>query len=423
MARILIIEDDTIVASIYRNKFQAEGYAVTVAPDGEAGLQAASAEPPDLVVVDLMLPRMNGVEVIRRLRSVPETKSTPVIVFSNSYVTTLIQAAWNAGANNCLTKATCTPKQLIEVVERTLARSAAGGPGAGASYAPLAGALPAGDLPPSPAAAAGAAGAHPGLRVPAAAAYRASHGGSDAAFQDDLRQSFLASGPAAMVVIRNLFALFSKAESEPERVQRLQELYRKIHSLTSNAAITGLKRIAQMSAAMEALVKELCEKPQHVNASTSRTVAHAVDGLAAALDHASQVERGGEAPNILVVDDEIISRRAIIYALNKSGLKCVSVEDPLVALGMLQENRFDLIFLDVDMPGMTGFELCTKLRTTPEHAKTPVIFVTALSDFEHRAQSMISGGNDLIGKPFLFVELAVKALTFLLKGALAATRS
>ena len=64
---------------------------------------------------------------------------------------------------------------------------------------------------------------------------------------------------------------------------------------------------------------------------------------------------------------------------------------------------------------MSGFELCTKLRTIPGHARTPVIFVTGLTDFESRARSTLSGGNDLIAKPFLFMELAVKALTYVLK--------
>ena len=415
MPRILIIEDDTIVASIYRNKFQVEGYTVTLAQDGEAGVTLVASEHPDLIIVDLMLPRMNGVEVIRKVRALPESKTTPIIVFSNSYVSTLIQAAWNAGANNCLTKATCTPKQLIDVVERTLAK-AASALTTPPSSAPLTGAVQTAPAPaPAP---------RPDLNVPVIARYRMPTSvDADADFQHDLRQSFLTTAPTAIVAVRNLFALFGKAEAEPEKVQRLLELYRKIHSLTSNAAITGLQRIAQMSAALEALVKELCEKPRNINPSTSRTIAHAIDFLAFLVDHAHQSEAHPDAPNILVVDDEIISRRAVIYALDKAGLKCVSVEDPMVAHTMLGENKFDLVFLDVDMPGMTGFELCTKLRAMPQHAKTPVVFVTALSDFESRARSTLSGGNDLIGKPFLFMELAVKALTFLLKGQMAAPRT
>ena len=67
---------------------------------------------------------------------------------------------------------------------------------------------------------------------------------------------------------------------------------------------------------------------------------------------------------------------------------------------------------------MNGFELCTKLRTLPGYKRTPVIFVTSLNDFDSRANSTMSGGNDFIGKPFLFIELAVKALVHVLRGKL-----
>jgi PleD family two-component response regulator len=72
------------------------------------------------------------------------------------------------------------------------------------------------------------------------------------------------------------------------------------------------------------------------------------------------------------------------------------------------------------MPGINGFELCTRLRGTVRNKSTPVVFVTGLSDFESRANSTISGGNDLIAKPFLFIELTVKALVYLLRGKLTA---
>ena len=102
-------------------------------------------------------------------------------------------------------------------------------------------------------------------------------------------------------------------------------------------------------------------------------------------------------------------------AVSANGLHATGVEDPLIALAKLTKTPYDVIFLDVQMPGMTGFELCTKLRAMPLHAKTPVVFVTAMTDFQSRARSTLSGGNDLIGKPFLLMELAVKALSYVLR--------
>jgi len=122
--------------------------------------------------------------------------------------------------------------------------------------------------------------------------------------------------------------------------------------------------------------------------------------------------------SILVVDDEPISRRAIIYALEKAHLQAASAEEANSALQLVQEKQYDLIFLDVDMPVMNGYELCAKLRAMPQYKKTPVVFVTAMSDFDSRTNSMMAGGNDFIAKPFLFIELTVKALIHILRAKL-----
>ncbi len=216
----------------------------------------------------------------------------------------------------------------------------------------------------------------------------------------------------------------AKNNDENSRIQQLQELYRRVHTLTGNAAIAGLGPISQLADALEALLKELYEKPKNVNASTLRTVATAIDFFPVLLDQ-SRVPGAldatmGARPDILVVDDEAISRRAVTYALEKAKLPCTSLESAEAAVDILMQRKFDLIFLDVDMPGMNGFELCTKLRSFQRNKNTPVVFVTSLTDFESRANSTMSGGNDLIAKPFLFMELAVKALVYLMRGRLAA---
>ncbi len=402
MKKMLIVEDDQIVGNIYRHKFQVEGFQVALATDGEAGLTAVKEIMPDVVILDLMLPKLNGVEILKKMRAEPTTKSIPVIVLSNAYLSSLVQEAWKAGANHCMIKASCTPKQLVDLVNRTI-----GAPPTAQAPAPD----PA--LPKSAQAPAATSAKKP--RPPGSLE-------DDTAFQTELRQTFLGSAPDHVAQLRGMLQAFIKSEGDTARLPRLFTLYRQVHSLTSNSAVAGLTSVAKMSSALEALLKELYEKPKNLNASTMRTVAHTIDFLAVLLEHRStQDPESFSPPNIMVVDDEAISRRAVIYALEKANLKCVSVEDPKTALTMLAESRFDLIFLDVDMPGMSGFELCAKLRVLPAHARTPVVFVTGLTDFESRARSTLSGGNDLIAKPFLFMELAVKSLTLILKGQLRIT--
>src|SRR3974390_2630514 len=125
MKKILIIEDDQIVANIYRNKFAVEGFQVEIASDGATGLETLQSFRPDAVVLDLMLPGMTGVEVMKKVRALPEFQKLPIIVFSNTYLTNMVQEACKAGATKCLSKANCPPKQLIDVVRNSVARNGA----------------------------------------------------------------------------------------------------------------------------------------------------------------------------------------------------------------------------------------------------------------------------------------------------------
>src|SRR5437667_9903335 len=102
MKKILIIEDDQIVANIYRNKFSVEGYTVEIAHDGHAGLETIRSFRPDAVILDLMLPKLTGVELMKKVRSESEFQKLPIIVFSNTYLTNMVQEAWKAGATKCL---------------------------------------------------------------------------------------------------------------------------------------------------------------------------------------------------------------------------------------------------------------------------------------------------------------------------------
>ena len=389
MKKILIIEDDQIVANVYRNKLAVEGYQTEAAPDGESGLKLMRTFQPDGIVLDLMLPKMSGVEVIREIRGEAEFSKVPIIVLSNTYSTNLIQDAWKAGATKCVSKINCSPKVLLELIRRTI------GAGEAISHAPR------------------KTESRPATKTDALG------NETDAAFQAEFRKTFIAGLPAMFTVLRVDLQSLIKSDTEAERLEHIHELYCRIHAVNSNASLAGLVPIAHMAAALEALLQELYEKPKSINASTLRTVAIAVDFFNFLFEHGTRPEKWEISPaRILVVDDETIACRAIVYALEKAQLQSVSVEDPNAAFKLLSENNYDLVLLDVDMPVMTGYELCIKLRSLPAHKKTPVVFITRLDDFNNRTSSMMAGGNDFIGKPFLYIELAVKALIHVLRGKL-----
>jgi CheY-like chemotaxis protein len=92
------------------------------------------------------------------------------------------------------------------------------------------------------------------------------------------------------------------------------------------------------------------------------------------------------------------------------------VENGEAALSLAAERLIDVIFLDIQMPGMDGFEVCSKIRETVPNCATPIIFVTGHADFETHAQ--INRNTNLLKKPFLTSEITIKALTFALRGRL-----
>ncbi len=512
MKKVLIVEDDAIIANIYQRKLQMDGFQVQHAADGELAMEMIKCNLPTIVLLDLQLPKANGIEVLKFIRSREESKTLPVVVFTNSYLGTLVQSAWKAGANKCLTKAICTPKQVSDVLKATLAgEDSVGGPPPGAeaagaivmpSAAPTAAAPADGPIKMAPLAPAPAARAEetpllsgllkmtsqpkPAARTPqvpkslATAAPKAPAGdiplklAGDSApiamnlapetaksggaikmegfglpvaggkpgpaedyvapsesnlleveqnFQHELRRGFAENLPQSIGYLRQRLQAFIKNESDTANLRWMEErsailfdMYRKTHSLTSGAGVAGCAVIARISSAFEALLTELYENPKSINPSTTRTLAHTVDflaQLAGDVDAAESVKLG--TASVLVVDDEALSRKAVMRGLEKAELKAMDVADPGAAFEQCKKQGFDLIFLDIDMPGMNGYDLCKQIRLQPQHAETPVVFVTGLTDFASRAKSTISGGNDLIGKPFLIIELAVKALTFLMK--------
>src|SRR5689334_2609543 len=125
MKKVLIIEDDQIVANVYRNKLVVDGYKTEAASDGETGLELLRSFRPDALVLDLILPKMSGVDVIRDIRADKAFSKLPIIVLSNTYLTNLIREAWQAGATKCVSKINCSPKALVELMRTVVGESGA----------------------------------------------------------------------------------------------------------------------------------------------------------------------------------------------------------------------------------------------------------------------------------------------------------
>ncbi|HEY8813193.1 MAG TPA: response regulator [Candidatus Dormibacteraeota bacterium] len=115
--KVLFIEDDPAVAEMYKLKLELDGYTVTVAKDGEEGLQMANEAPPDIIFLDTRLPKMDGFAVLERLRSAERTREIPVIILSNYGERELVDRGLKLGALEYLIKSQTTPANLSRGVE------------------------------------------------------------------------------------------------------------------------------------------------------------------------------------------------------------------------------------------------------------------------------------------------------------------
>ncbi len=120
--RILIVEDDDFLRSLAVTKLTAEGFAMEVAASGDEGLNKALATPPDLMILDLMLPQLSGFEILEKVRANEATKKLKVIVFSNLGEEADIKKCLDLGVSEYLVKANFTLDELAEKIKTVLGK-------------------------------------------------------------------------------------------------------------------------------------------------------------------------------------------------------------------------------------------------------------------------------------------------------------
>ncbi|MGD0614694.1 MAG: response regulator [Verrucomicrobiota bacterium] len=406
MRRILLVEDDVLIARIYRRKLEDAGFYVLVAEDGVVAIKLVREFEPDLVVLDLIIPKLSGSDVLKFIRQQEELKAIPVVVFSNAFMTRPWDQIAALGVQGTLDKSAASPPQLIEIISRILEQPAASAPMPGPALATR-------STPEKVARPAGAPASSPPATRESRPLRRSE---SPAEFRSRMRRDFFEQTPAISKSFQVLCRNFLESPDTQVQLRRVGDLQRKIGFLTHMTSMAGCYRIAQLSSAFEALLFELQFKPASITHSARQTVSSASELLADCLARADQPDEQCLSPTtVLVVDDDAVSSRALVVSLARSNLTATAVSDPFQALEKLRQNSYDVALLDINLPGISGITLCQEMRKLPLHAKTPVIFVTSYAEFEPQARAILNGGDDLISKPIMPVELTVKIIVHLLK--------
>jgi twitching motility two-component system response regulator PilH len=121
MTKILVVEDDPLMSRMYQKIFTFEGYDVTMAADGQEGLDKAREIKPTLMLLDVMMPKLNGLQVLEKLKSDPETKAIPVVMLTNLAGEQDAESALSKGAIKYIIKSEHDPKEVADMVKEILA--------------------------------------------------------------------------------------------------------------------------------------------------------------------------------------------------------------------------------------------------------------------------------------------------------------
>jgi len=124
--KVLLVEDDKTLTEMYSLKFEKEGFNLSKADNGLSGLELAKKELPDIILLDIMMPKMDGYAVLTELKKDSKTKNIPVLMLSNLGQKSDVEKGKKLGAKDYVVKASMTPAQVVDKVKEYLPTGQAG---------------------------------------------------------------------------------------------------------------------------------------------------------------------------------------------------------------------------------------------------------------------------------------------------------
>ncbi len=438
--RLLVVDDDLISRKAVSLALKKAFHQPDLAEDGEKALALATMQAYDAVFLDVQMPGMDGFEVCQNIhKTVPNAHTPVVFVTCMSDFEARAQSVLSGGCDligKPFLTFEITVKALTLILQarlRSTADAVSASPGPNGVRAPrsrpllddpAANALwgtPSQSIPPENASVNDKSGDAAASTTPRSEVAGLS---PDASTEDPMYRAFLDRTVTQLGPLRDHVQAIFQVPGENTRQEMLGDLYLRLNALIPERDSIKTHPAVRMSAAIEALIKKLLEDPKHGTSSTLFTLATAVDVLHELCAPGVRPDLASNPPfHMLVADDDPVSRRAMTLALQTAFEKPEAVDCGEAAVAAARANTYDVIFLDVNMPRMDGFTASAKIREIGRNRTTPVVFVTGQNDFKSRTQANLSGGNDLIGKPFLTAEITVKALTFGLRGRLRKLRT
>lgn len=367
--RILLIHGDRLLRQLFQEALELDGFAVDVRNTLGDAHSILEERKPAAILLDLVHEQGRAVNFVKLIRAEPSTEKIPVLILPSA-LQELANAAVASGATLVI-----EPGDNVLVSTVTAVRNSVG------------------ILYPSD--------------PETLATFRAGQTWADLVFAEASR------------IINQMRHCLPALVFPPSVPPELRTLWHLAHSFAQRALFVPDKLLVHFLEGLDMLLHDLNAAPDQVNPSTIRTIGHAIDFLAK-IAQPEKLHRLAkpESLRILVVDDEPGALQFISAALHLAGLEAETADTPAACLEKVGGTRWDLIFLDIGLPGSDGFQLCTQIRADEKHKTTPIVFITGMANFNNKATACLSGGNDFVGKPFNICELGVKALTWLYSGQL-----
>jgi CheY-like chemotaxis protein len=446
--RFLAVDDDPISRRVVSMCLKKVAQAPDLAEHGEAALELAGRQGYDAIFLDVEMPGLDGFEVCTKIHELPTNRLTPVVFVTSHNDFDSRAKSISSGGRDLIAKpfhsAEITLKALtllfrgrlekanlessskeISPAKANASQDEANGDTKGAVVANeksdrLSGPTRQADSAQAVIARAlkkAASKSQPHANAPAA--NHAEKPEIDAAKAKDSRhdtqefaRAFAAHGSEHLREMQEQISTLGEANNPAERQNTLGELYVGLNTVRSEAARAGLRTICELASALGKLVLKVLEKPTLFTPSVLQAITAAIELLKELAPRGGDADVASTRVRALVVDDEPLTRRAISNALQLTFGKPDLAENGEAAVVLAQSKVFDVIFLDIMMPDMDGFQTCSKIRETKFNGATPIIFVTSHNDTESREKSIESGGNGFISKPVLPAEIFLTAMTY-----------
>jgi CheY-like chemotaxis protein len=394
--RFLVVDDDLISRQALSHALSKAFSQPDLAVDGESALVQVNDQAYDVIFLDVQMPGMDGYELCLKIRETALNGLTPVVFVSSQYDFDARARSTLSGGNDLMGKPFLTFEITVKALTLALAERLR-------TTAKPFQAYEHGDVLGRPI----TTGSTSARRLPLP---------TPSAMENLFTPAFLNRAATHIGPLRELCQKILETTDADLRQSLLAAGFLRVNSLASKAGLAVVHPGHQVSVALEGLLRKLLENPKNATPSTLATIAAAVELLADLCVPGLPADFAINPPvRMLVVDDDLLARRAITGVLQTAFEKPESADNGEAALALTAENLYDVIFLDVIMPGLNGFDVCAKIRESVPNRATPVVFVTGQQDDAAREQMTRSGGQELLGKPFLTAEITVKAFTFALR--------